>query len=139
MGVEVNYLAVLLAALSSFVVGFVWYSKPVFGTMWSDMVKLSEKQQKSGMAKAMVMSLIAALVMAYVVAHVSFLSNVYFSNSFLQDSLNTAFWLGLGISATTIVTQDAFEQRRRKLTAINVGYQFLALLTMGLIIGLLKT
>lgn len=139
MGVEVNYLAVLLAALSSFVVGFVWYSKPVFGTMWSEMVKLSEKQQKSGMAKAMVMSLIAALVMAYVVAHVSFLSNVYFSNSFLQDSLNTAFWLGLGISATTIVTQDAFEQRRRKLTAINVGYQFLALLTMGLIIGLLKT
>lgn len=139
MDVEVNYLAVLLAALSSFVVGMIWYSKPVFGTMWSDMVKLSEKQQKAGMANAMGMSLIAALLTAYVVAHVSFLSNVYFSNSFLQDSLNTAFWLGLGISATTLVTHDAFEQRRRKLTAINVGNQLVTLLTMGLIIGLLKT
>lgn len=139
MDVEVNYLAVLLAALSSFVVGMIWYSKPVFGTMWSDMVKLSEKQQKAGMARAMGMSLIAALLTAYVVAHVSFLSNVYFSNSFLQDSLNTAFWLGLGISATTLVTHDAFEQRRRKLTAINVGNQLVTLLAMGLIIGLMKT
>lgn len=138
MNVEINYLAVLLAALSSFVVGMVWYAKPVFGTMWGDMVKLSDKQQKSGMAKAMSVSFVAALLTAYVVAHVAYLSNVYFGNSFLQDSLTTAFWLGLGISATTIATHDAFEQRRRKLTVINMGNQIVTLLAMGLVIGLLK-
>ena len=31
MDVEVNYLAVLLAAASSMVVGSIWYAKPVFG------------------------------------------------------------------------------------------------------------
>lgn len=139
MNVEVNYLAVLLAALSSFVVGFVWYAKPVFGTLWANMVKLNDKQLKAGMVKAMSVSFVAALLTAYVVAYVSYLSNVYFSNSFLQDSLTTSFWLGLGISATTILTQDAFEKRRKKLTAINIGYHITMLLTMGLIIGLLKT
>lgn len=138
MNVDVNYLAVLLAALSSFVVGMIWYGKPVFGAVWGDMVKLSEAQQKKGMAKAMVFSLFASLLTAYVLAHVAFLSNSYFGNSFLQDALSTAFWLGIGIAATTIVTHDAFEQRRMKLTAINVGGRVATLLTMGLIIGVMK-
>lgn len=138
MNVEVNYLAVFLAALSSFAVGMVWYAKPVFGTMWGDMVKLTEKQQKSGMVKAMGTAFVAAFITAYVVAHVAYLSNIYFGNSFLQDSLNTAFWLGIGIAATTIATHDAFEQRRRKLTVINIGNQLATLLVMGLVIGLLK-
>lgn len=138
MNVDVNYLAVLLAALSSFVVGFIWYSKPVFGTVWANMVKLTEAQQKKGMARAMAFSFVAALLMAYIVAHVAFLSNSYFGNSFLQDSLSTAFWLGIGVAATTIVTHDAFEQRRMKLTAINIGNQLATVLTMGLVIGLMK-
>ena len=102
------------------------------------MVKLSEKQQKEGMVKAMGMSLVASLLMAYVLAHVTFLSHNYFGNSLLQDSLSTAFWLWLGIAATTIVTHDAFEQRRKKLTVINMGNQLATLLAMGLIIGLVK-
>ncbi|MCB9823115.1 DUF1761 family protein, partial [Candidatus Nomurabacteria bacterium] len=36
--VDVNYVAVLLAALSSFAVGMVWYAKPVFGAKWMKMV-----------------------------------------------------------------------------------------------------
>jgi hypothetical protein len=138
VNVDVNYLAVLLAALSSFVVGMIWYSKPVFGKTWSDMVKLTEAQQKKGMVKAMAFAFFAALLMAYIVAHVAFLSNAYFGNSFLQDALSTAFWLGIGVAATTIITHDAFEQRRMKLTAINIGNQLATVLTMGLIIGLMK-
>ncbi len=138
MNVDVNYVAVLLAALSTFVVGMIWYSKPVFGAVWADMVHLSEAQQKKGMPKAMAFSLVAALVTAYVLAHVSFLSNSYFGNSFMQDSLSTAFWLWLGISAANTVRQDSFEQRRKKLTAINMGNQLATLLAMGAIIGFLK-
>lgn len=138
VNVDVNYLAVLLAALSSFVIGMIWYAKPVFGGVWGDMVKLSESQQKKGMPKAMAFTFVASLLTAYILAHVTFLSNSYFGNSFLQDALSTSFWLGIGIAATTIVTHDAFEQRRMKLTAINVGSRVATLLTMGLIIGLMK-
>lgn len=138
MNVEVNYLAVLLATLSSFVVGMIWYSKGLFGTSWGKMVGLSEKQQKEGMPKAMGMAFVSAFLMAYVLAHVAYLSNSFYGNSFLYDSLCTAFWLWLGISASTIVTHDAFEQRRKKLTLMNVGNQLVTLLAMGLIIGLLR-
>lgn len=138
MNVDVNYLAVVLAALSTFVVGMIWYAKPLFGSSWSSMVGLSDKQQKAGMGKAMAKSLVAALLTAYVLAHLAFLANSYFGNSFLQDSLSTAFWVWLGISAANTVRQDSFEQRRMKLTAINMGSQLATLLTMGLIIGLLK-
>lgn len=138
MNVDVNYLAVVLAALSTFVVGMIWYAKPLFGSTWMSLVGMNDKKQKEGMAKAMAMSLVASLLTAYVLAHVAFLSNSYFGNSFLQDSLSTAFWLWLGIAAATTVRQDAFEQRRKKLTAINLGSQLASLLVMGLIIGLLK-
>jgi hypothetical protein len=138
MNVDVNYLAVFLAALSAFVVGFIWYSKPLFGTTWADMVRLSDAQQKKGMPKALAFALVASLATAYVLAHVAFLSNSYFGNSFMQDSLSTAFWLWLGISAANTVRLDSFEQRRKKLTLINLGNQLATLLVMGAIIGYFK-
>lgn len=135
MEVQVNMVAVLLAALSSFVVGMIWYAKPVFGSAWMKMVGMTDDKQKKGMATAMAKAGVAALLTAYVVAHVAYLSNHFFGNTFMQDALTTAFWLGLGLSATTIVTHDAFEQRDMKLTIMNVGNQLATLLAMGLIIG----
>ncbi len=138
MEVQVNMYAVLLATLSSFVVGFVWYAKPVFGNAWMKLVKMDDKKQKDGMAKAMVFALVTSFLMAYVLAHVTYLANSFFHNSYMSDALQTAFWLWLGISATTIVMHDAFEQRPMKLTAMNLGNQLATLLAMGFIIGWLK-
>lgn len=135
--VDVNYVAVLLAALSSFAVGMVWYAKPVFGAKWMKMVGMNESKAQKGMAQAMAMSFVASLAAAYVLAHVIFLSHQYFNNSFLQDALSTAFWVGVGLQASVIVVHDAFEQRRKKLTLINAGNQLATVLVMGLIIGLL--
>lgn len=138
MNVEVNFLAVVLAALSSFVVGMIWYSKPVFGTSWMKMVGMTDKKAEKGMAKAMGFSFFAALLTAYIVAYMGYIANAFFTdNSFLINAVNTSFWLGVGIAATTIVTHDAFEQRDMKLTAMNMGNQVVTILTMGLIIGLM--
>ena len=124
------------ADLSSMVVGMIYYAKPVFGDAWQKMVKLDEAKMKQGMGPAMTKSIIASLVTAYVLAHVTYLSSVYFvDGTFMSAALTTAFWLWLGISATTIVVHDAFEQRPMKLTAMNAGNQLFTLLAMGLIIG----
>ena len=45
---EINFLAVLVAALSSFVVGFVWYNPKVFGTIWMKEVGMTEEKAKQG-------------------------------------------------------------------------------------------
>lgn len=137
MQVDVNWLAVVLAALSTMVVGFVWYSPKVFGNQWEKMVHLDKKKAKEGATRAIVITLLVSFVSAYVLAHVAFLSNNFFHNSFLQDSLATAFWVWLGFTAARFVTHDAFEGRRQRLTFLNISHELVTFLTMGLIIGLM--
>jgi len=45
---EFNILAILVAALSSFVVGFVWYNPKVFGTIWMKEAGLTQEQLEKG-------------------------------------------------------------------------------------------
>lgn len=137
MDVEINWLAVMLAGLSSMIVGSIWYAKPVFGTLWAKLAKLDEKTMAKGAGRAIAIAVVMSLLMAYILAHVSALSRAYFEVSTLAASLQTAFWLWLGISLTTVVVHDVFEKRPLRLTFLTVGNQFFTMMLMGLIIGLL--
>lgn len=140
MNVEVNYLAIFLAGLSSMVVGSIWYSKGVFGSIWAKLAKvdMNKKPTTPQMLYLMGGTLVASLITAYVLAHVIFLSHNYFENSFLQDSLSTAFWVWLGFTAARVFTHDAFEGRRKKLTLLTVSHELVTFMVMGLVIGLLS-
>ncbi len=135
MNVEVNYVGVLLAAIASMAVGAVWYAQPVFGKMWMKLVGLKQSDAKEGAVTAMLQAFVAAIITAYILAHVTFLSNYYFGNSYMNAALNTAFWLALGISVTTVVTHNTFEGRRKKLTLLTIAHQMVSFLVMGLVIG----
>lgn len=141
MSVDINWIAVLLATISSMAVGSIWYAKPVFGNLWMKLAKLNEKELEKKASKDMPRILGTALIMsfltAFVIAHVAALSRTFFDVSPLEAGLTTAFWLWLGISATTIVIHDIFEYRPTTLTLLNVCHQFFMLGVMGLIIGLL--
>jgi hypothetical protein len=140
MSVEINWIAVGLATLSSMLVGSIWYAKGVFGKLWMRLANLNEKELEKKAAKDMprVMgtALLMSFLMAYVIAHVAALSRAFFDVSPLEAGLTTAFWLWLGISATTLVIHDIFEYRPGRLTLLNVCHQFFMLGAMGLIIGL---
>lgn len=138
MNVDINPLAVLLAMASSMVVGSIWYAKAVFGNEWAKLVGLTDKKMEQGAGKAIGITIVVSLVTAYVLAHMAFLSNQFFGNSFFQDSVTTAFWLWLGVTAARFITHDAFEQRPAKLTLMNVAHEFVTLILMGVVIGLLK-
>jgi hypothetical protein len=136
MEVQVNALGVFLAAVSSMVVGSIWYARPVLGNTWMKLAKVKMDGDKSKVAPMLALTFVLALLTAYILAHVSYLSNSFFHNSFLQDSLATAFWLWLGLTAARIFTHDLFEGRPSKLTLITVLYELVTLLVMGLVIGL---
>lgn len=138
MGVEVNWLAVVLAAVSSMVVGMVWYARSTFGNAWISLARMDKKQLDQANPMALVIAFVSSLVMAYVLAHVTFLSNNYFANSFLQDALTTGFWMWLGFIGIRILMHDAFEGRRKKLSMINAGNELVTIMIMSLIIGLIK-
>lgn len=139
MDVQVNLWAVLLAALSSMVVGSIWYSKGVFGTVWGKLAKvdMSGTPKSSEMAWLLGTTFVASLITAYVLAHVTYLANRFFGNSFVSDALQTAFWLWLGLTAARVYVHDAFESRPTKLTVLTTGHELVTLLLMGLIIGLM--
>jgi hypothetical protein len=137
MNVEVNYWAVLLAAVSSMIVGSIWYARGVFGNTWGKLagIKMDRKPTTSEMSVLLGLTFVASLITAYILAHLAFLSNYFFGHSFMQDAITTAFWVWLGFTAARIATHDLFEGRRKKLTLLNITHELVTLLVMGLIIG----
>ncbi len=139
MEVEINYWAVLLAGLSSMVVGAVWYLPSLFGKEWMKLTGVKADKTMSGAESTRLygLTLLASLLTAYILAHVAFLSHHFFNNGFLQDTVTTAFWLWLGFSAARFLVHDLFEGRGMKLTAINAGHELLTVLVMAFIIGMM--
>lgn len=136
MNVEVNWLAVVLAALSTMVVGFIWYAKGVFGDLWIKLAKIDEKKMAAqNTATPIVVTLLVSFLSAYVLAHVAYLSNQFFHNSFLWDAMATAFWVWAGFTAARFITHDAFEGRPVKLTILNISHEFVTFMVMGIVIG----
>lgn len=140
MDVTINYTAVVLAGLSSMAVGMFWYARPVFGNTWMKLTGLTEakiKEGNSGSPVTYVYVLIASLITAYVLAHVTFLSQNFFHNGYMMAAVGTAFWVWLGFTAARMLTHDLFENRRKKLTLINISHEFVTIMVMGVIIGVL--
>lgn len=136
MNVEVNMLAVLLGAVSSMVVGSIWYSKGVFGTAWAKMAGIDEKKAKTDAGMALSGMFVLALVMAYVLAHVSYLSANFFTDkSFMYCAISSGFWMWLGFVLPVTASNSLFDQRRKKLSAIHAGNWLVTLLVMGWVIG----
>jgi xanthine/uracil permease len=140
MDVNINYWAVLLAAISSMVVGSIWYARGVFGDMWGKLagVKMDRKPGATEMTWLLGSTFVASLVTAFVLAHMAFLSNKFFGNSLTQDTVTTAIWLWLGLTAARIYVHDAFESRRKKLTILNAAHELVTLLVMAVVLGWLK-
>jgi uncharacterized protein YacL len=138
VNVEVNWWAILLATAASMVVGSIWYAKSVFGTTWMKLVKINDKAMTEGATKAIILTIIVSFITAFVLAHVSYLSNQFFKNSFLQDAVTTAFWLWLGFTAARFITHDLFERRPIKLTLLNIAHEFVTIMVMALCIGWLQ-
>lgn len=137
MEVNVNLWGVLLAALSTMVVGSIWYAPSVFGRTWMKLAKIEEKKQMTAKEKLMFMWVfLLSLLTAYVLAHVAYLAHSFFGHSFFQDAVSTAFWVWLGFVVTRLLTHNMFDKRPGKLTLLAIGNEFVTIMVMGVIIGL---
>lgn len=141
MNVEVNYLAVLLAAVASMALGFAWYSPYVLGKQWTRERGISAENLKKAqkeMGKLYALSFVVALITAYVLSHVMSLSENFFHYPMLSTGLITAFWMWLGFVMPVQITATIFSDKKNwKLFGIDTGYQLVSLLAMGAVIGLL--
>ena len=134
---NLNLLAVLVAAISTMVVGFVWYSPILFAKPWmremgydpNDKSKVLEMQKSAG--RAYLGSFVASLVSAFVLA--LFLHQMRAQS--LGLGLLVGFHVWLGFVATVQLTGVLFMKQSMKLFGINTGYQLVCYLVMGAILG----
>lgn len=136
MQVDVNYLAVLLAAVSSMVVGSIWYAPKVFGNTWKHLAAADAKS-KMGSPRSLAIAFVGSLLTAYILAHMIFLVHKYFgAHNYMFDAVTTALWLWLGFTAVRFIVHDVFEARPTKLTLLNIANEFVTIIIMGAVIGI---
>jgi hypothetical protein len=126
----VNWLAVIAAAVSMFVIGGVWYSA-LFQKQWMAANSFSEDDMKRGnvgaiFGAAFVLSLLMAANLAFLVATVPDLGAV----------VGYSIAAGLGFAAFGLSVVALFERRSLMYHLINGGYLTVAFAVMGLILGL---
>lgn len=128
---DINYLAVVAAAIVNMAVGFVWYSLKVFGKTWMKEVGLTIKQIGNGPGIGYAVTMLGALLQAYVLAH--FVD--YTGADTAADGLVTGLWLGVGLVATSIGVNYIFAQRSRTLWLIDAGYFVTTLALNGVLLA----
>ena len=128
--IDLNWLAILVAAFVPVVVGALWYSPVLFARPWMREIGRSP-EELTGASLGYGLSALAAIVSSYVLARVVRWAEV-------DDLLNGALvglLLWLGFVATIVAVQTYFGGRSRRLWAIDAGYWLVSLLVMGAIHG----
>ena len=128
---DVNYLAVIAAAIATFALGGLWYSPALFGKAWQREAGVTEEKMKSAnMALIFGLTFVLSLIAAWVFA------------LFLGPRPPIALGLGAGFSAglcwvaASLGINYLFERKSLKLWLINGGYHTLQFTIIGLILAL---
>src|SRR5918993_4900918 len=127
---QLNIWAVLVAPLSTFLIGGLCYSPAVFGKAWMRENGFTEESMKnSNMVKifglAFILGLIAAINLAMFMG----------PESKPEMGALWGFLAGFGWVATFVGTHYLFERKSFTLFLINAGYSIVALTVMGVILA----
>lgn len=131
---KVNFIAVILAAVSMFLIGGLWYSKALFGHAWMKENNLTEEQlARSNKGKTFGLSLLFSFIMAFNLA-------MFVSDESIDFTMTLFYSLCVGLGWITLAfgIVALFELRSWKYIFINGGYMVIAFLVMGIIIGAMK-
>ena len=125
----INWLSVIAAAVSSFLVGGIWYG-PLFGKAWMAAFNLTEEE----LAKRNMPMVFGGALLLALVASIN-LEKFLGAEADLTFGVAAGFAAGLGWVAAFLGILYLFEMQSMKAYLINAGYCVIALTLMGLILG----
>ena len=138
MEISVNWLAILIAVVVQFFIGFLWYG-PLFGKAWAKElgIDMTQKPDQSVMIKGMAFMVIGNLLTAWVLAnnivawgHVpGILEMGKFSNV-----LTTAIFTCLGFYVPYHLGAIAWQKQSWTFFGINISYALVSLLVVSAIL-----
>lgn len=159
---EINLLALLLAALSTLPVGFIWYNPKVFGTIWMKETGMTEEKAKgANMVKVFGLTIIFAFFMAFILqmlvihqfgalgmtggdptlakpSYTAFMADYGDAFRTFKHGMLHGFMTGLLFALPMIGINSQFERKSWKYILITGGYWVVCCTIMGGIICAMK-
>lgn len=155
---EINFLALLVAALSTLAVGFIWYNPKVFGTIWMKESGMTEEKMKgANMAMIFGLSLLYAFLISLLLqvlvihqfgalgmvggdptiakpSYAEFIAD--YGNAFrtFKHGAFHGFMSGIFLVLPLIGTNALYERRSFKYTLVTAGFWTVCFTIMGAII-----
>lgn len=129
--IDINYLAVLVCAITSFVIGGLWYG-PLFGKSWMEAVGKTEEEIKENFnpvktyGLAFVGHFAEALVLAYLLSLTGAVT--------VTEGIRVGLTAWLGFTAATFYINYLFEGYKTRLLYINTGFHFVFVLVSSIIL-----
>ncbi len=120
---HIDILSVVIAAVVNFVIGFVWYSRYLFG-------KFFEKTPKP-YKLAFLWNYLVIVVSAYILA----IFVAFFGVTTVSDGMFVGFLVWLGFVAATQINAVIWGKMHYKHFLLHTGCQLLSYLSMGGILG----
>ena len=155
---EINFLALLVAAVSTLLVGFVWYHPKVFGTIWMKESGMTEDKMKGGnmvliFGMAVFYAFLMAMILQFLVIHqwgafsmvggeaetakpsyAAFMADYGTAFRTFKHGMFHGFLTGLFLALPIIGTNALFEKRSWKYTLVSGGFWIVCFMLMGGII-----
>lgn len=155
---EVNFLALLVASLSTLLIGFVWYHPKVFGTAWMRETNLTKEQlMKTNMMVIFPLTIFYAYLIAIIVQTVvihqfgafgmiggleesakpsyqAFMSDYGTAYRTFKHGAFHGLFLGLMFAFPIIATNALFDRKSFRYVLITAGFWLVCLTLMGGII-----
>jgi hypothetical protein len=131
---NINFLAVAVAVIASFIVGALWYSPVLFGKLWMHLTGTTQIEMKNStnVKRAYTVNIIGTIITALAIA-------VIFDYADIKtpfEVLSAVLILWVGISMPFSFNDVIFGKKPIKLWALNGGHHLITLLVMGYIIAL---
>jgi Protein of unknown function (DUF1761) len=142
MDIHINYVAILLTVIATFIFGFIWYT-PLFGKVWARElgIQRDRKPTSAELGKGLGLNIIGNFLLAFVLAHNnaawSFVPGIADMPTAAVIS-NAAVFTWLGFFVPVDLNRVAWEGRSWKLFFINTGYHLITLFIAATILTLMK-
>jgi len=131
---NLNYIAIAIATIASYVFGFVWYHWAVFGEVWANALGLTKEEADNteGLGGAFAISLISGLTKTILIALLMLVTAIsgVFSGAFFGAVIAAIF------TVTSTGYYNGFARTPSKLTLINSAHSVVELSLIGAIIGI---
>jgi hypothetical protein len=131
---NINWLAVLAAAVLRLVVGSIWFSPIAFVKPWQQLTGVTPESMQKGLGRAIGIDVVLSLIMSFVLYHALMYATNMAPN--VSSGLAVGFLNWIGFVLATHLPLWAYENRSFKLISIGTGSNLVSMLLMGVLFGL---